>query len=137
LLLLSAQSPRNAVAAATTAGADGVVAKEGSSQQLANAIRRVVDGKQAMVAGTASQLPHDHGMELRLWTLSDREVEVLGLVAHGWSNRRIARAWQVSPATVRTHVQNLLEKLDLHSKLEAAVFAWEHGIVVGDGMARG
>ena len=137
LLLRSAQSPENAVAAATTAGADGIVAKEGSSQQLAEAIRRVANGKQVVTAARGSRPAHDHGMELRLWTLSSRELEVLGLVAHGWSNRRIARAWRVSPTTVRSHVQNLLEKLDLHSKLEAAVFAWEHGIVIGDGTARG
>jgi DNA-binding NarL/FixJ family response regulator len=137
LLLLSAPCPSNAVAAATTAGADGVVAKEGSSQQLANAIRQVVDGKRAIVAGGGSRRPHDNGMEVRLWTLSDRELEVLGLLARGWSNRRIAQAWHVSLATVRSHVQNLLEKLDLHTKLEAAAFAWEHGIVAGDGMARG
>jgi DNA-binding CsgD family transcriptional regulator len=72
-----------------------------------------------------------------VWSCGCGRCRVLRLLAHGWSNRRIAQAWQVSPSTVRSHVQNLLEKLDLHSKLEAAAFAWEHGIVADNGIARG
>jgi DNA-binding CsgD family transcriptional regulator len=51
--------------------------------------------------------------------LSDREREVLGLFAGGWSTRRIVQEWHVTPATVRTHVQNVLAKLGVHSKPEA------------------
>jgi DNA-binding CsgD family transcriptional regulator len=58
--------------------------------------------------------------------LSPREREILGLLAKGWSNRRIAEACFLSLHTVRTHVQNILVKLDMHSKLEAAAFALEH-----------
>ena len=142
VVVLAGSSP--SVAAAGLGGADGVVATDGSSRQLAAVIRRVVVGGQALVALRGSPHPHghDHGQELelellRLWTLSGREREALGLVAHGWSNRRIAHAWQVSPATVRSHVQHLLDKLDLHSKLEAAAFAWKHRIVAADAIAGG
>jgi DNA-binding NarL/FixJ family response regulator len=74
---------------------------------------------------------------LRLGILSGREREVLGLLARGWSTRRIAQDWRVAEGTVRSHVQNLLVKLDVHCKLEAVAFAWEHGIVAGDSIALG
>ena len=72
----------------------------------------------------------------RLGALSGRERELLGLLARGWSTRRIAQDWRVAESTVRSHVRNLLVKLDLHGELEAAASAWEHGVVVGDGVAR-
>jgi DNA-binding NarL/FixJ family response regulator len=59
--------------------------------------------------------------------LSPREREILRLLAKGWSNRRIAEECLLSLHTVRTHVQNLLEKLEVHSKLEAASLALEQG----------
>lgn len=87
VLLLSANPRGNTVAAAIAAGTDGVVAKGGSSRQLADAIRRVVDGERAMVAAVKPIRPaHDPSVErLRLGTLSGREREVLGLLARGWS----------------------------------------------------
>ena len=59
--------------------------------------------------------------------LSPREREILGLLAKGWSNRRIAEECFLSLHTVRTHVQNILVKLDAHSRLEAVAFVLEHG----------
>jgi DNA-binding NarL/FixJ family response regulator len=66
-----------------------------------------------------------------LWAriLSAREREVLGLLAKGWSTRRIANEWHVSVLTVRTHVQNVLTKLGVHSQLEAVAFAFQHGML--------
>jgi two-component system nitrate/nitrite response regulator NarL len=66
-------------------------------------------------------------------TLTAREREFLGLLAIGRSNRRIAEATQLSYFTVRSHMQNLLLKLGVHSQLEAVAFAVEHGIVDLDG----
>jgi DNA-binding NarL/FixJ family response regulator len=62
-------------------------------------------------------------------TLTRREWEVLGLLAAGWSNRRIAEEYLLSISTVRTHVQHVLVKLGVHSKLEAVSFAVEQGVV--------
>ena len=59
--------------------------------------------------------------------LSSREREILGLLANGLSNRRIAEECSLSLNTVRTHVQNILVKLGVDSKLEAVAFALEHG----------
>lgn len=137
VLLLSAHARGNTVAAALAVGAAGVVAKGGSSRQLTDAIRRVVDGKPAtVVVVEPPQSPrHPTVEQLRGWTLSNREREVLGLLATGWSIWRIAEQCEVSPATVRSHVQNVLVKLGVHGKLEAVAFAFEHGIVPTGGGA--
>jgi two-component system, NarL family, nitrate/nitrite response regulator NarL len=70
----------------------------------------------------------DHA-ELRLRSLSERERQVLAMLARGWSNRRIAETCLLSLNTVRTHVQNVLVKLGVHSKLEAAALAVRQGLV--------
>jgi DNA-binding NarL/FixJ family response regulator len=67
--------------------------------------------------------------DLRVRTLSNRERELLGLLASGWSNRRIAHEYFLSLNTVRTHVQSILVKLGVHSKLEAVAIAYQHGLV--------
>jgi DNA-binding NarL/FixJ family response regulator len=71
----------------------------------------------------------DHYAELLLRSLSERERQILGLLARGWSNRRIAEACFLALNTVRTHVQNVLVKLGVHSKLEAAALAARQGLV--------
>ncbi len=75
----------------------------------------------------------DPSVELRVRTLSAREREILGLLVNGHSNRRIAEECFLSLNTVRTHVQNVLVKLGVHSKLEAVAFALEHQVVPLDG----
>jgi two-component system nitrate/nitrite response regulator NarL len=62
-------------------------------------------------------------------TLTDREREVLSLLVEGASGAEMAERLNLSPHTVRTHVQNLLTKLQVHSRVEAAAFAVRHGIV--------
>lgn len=136
VLLLAAQ--RSLVAAAIASGADGLVTRDVSWRQVVDAIHVVVTGRQVMVIGNQSLgLGRDFSAgRLRLGALSGRERDLLGLLARGWSTRRIAQDWQVAEGTVRSHMQNLLIKLDVHGKLQAAAFAWEHGIVAGNGMAR-
>jgi DNA-binding NarL/FixJ family response regulator len=79
---------------------------------------------------TSIKIPsfRDPSVDLRVRTLSGREREILGLLANGWSNRRIAEECFLSLNTVRTHVQNVLVKLGVHSKLEAVAFALEHQV---------
>jgi DNA-binding NarL/FixJ family response regulator len=66
-------------------------------------------------------------------TLTPREKEVLALIADGRANREIARALQVTERTARTHVSNILAKLGLASRTQAALYAVREGITVGDG----
>jgi two-component system, NarL family, nitrate/nitrite response regulator NarL len=127
LLLLAAEARHRAVAS----GADGLVTRDVSSRQVVAAIHAAVAGQRVTVTG--GQLPElgrNASLQQRqMATLSGREREVLGLLATGHSTRRIAGDWRVAESTVRTHVQNLLGKLGVHCKLEAAALAWEHGIV--------
>ena len=133
LLVLAGQARGDPVAA-VTAAADGVLPRNSSSQQVANTIRAVVNGRPAIVMATEPPRPsHDPRVELRVRTLSNRERELLGLLANGWSNRRIAKECFLSANTVRTHVQSILVKLGVHSKLEAVAFAYQHSLVpIGD-----
>jgi DNA-binding NarL/FixJ family response regulator len=139
VLLLATQARHRVVAAAISSGADGLVTRDVSSQQVVAAIHAAVAGRRVIVMGGLPQEPgRDAGVQQRqMATLSGREREVLGLLARGRSTRRIARDWRVAESTVRTHVQNLLGKLGVHCKLEAAAFAWEHGIVDGTSLRRG
>ena len=138
VLMLSADTRRETIAEALEAGADGFLAKDASSRQVAGAIRTLVDGTGSIVAAAepASRPVRDPSVDLRVRTLSGREREILGLLANGWSNRRIADECFLSLNTVRTHVQNVLVKLGVHSKLEAVAFALEHQ-VVGAGAGAG
>jgi two-component system nitrate/nitrite response regulator NarL len=61
--------------------------------------------------------------------LTDREREVLSLLAQGHSTREIAQALSISYSTARNHIQNILHKLNVHSRLEAVAYAYEHGLV--------
>jgi DNA-binding NarL/FixJ family response regulator len=137
VLLLATDTRHRMVAAAVASGADGLVAKDACGQQVVDAIHAVVMGRRVRVRGSEPPAlgPETGVRRLRLETLSGREREVLCLLARAWSTQRIARDMRVAESTVRTHIQNLLEKLDVHCKLEAAAFAWEHGIADADGGA--
>jgi DNA-binding NarL/FixJ family response regulator len=111
-----------------------------SARELAEAIRAVAAGFRvtlaeppAAPAAAAEPAPEpperDLHAELLLRSLSDRERQILALLARGYSNRRIAEACYLSLNTVRTHVQNVLVKLGVHSKLEAAALAVRQGLV--------
>jgi DNA-binding NarL/FixJ family response regulator len=111
-----------------------------SARELAEAIRAVAAGFRvtlaeppAAPAAAAEPAPEpperDLHAELLLRSLSDRERQILALLARGYSNRRIADACYLSLNTVRTHVQNVLVKLGVHSKLEAAALAVRQGLV--------
>src|SRR5512132_944247 len=133
LLMLSADTRPDKVNALLRAGAHGFVPKDASSRQLATAIRRLVDGHVDLYAGRAHSAvrpqPRDREIDLLVSSLSPREQQILALLAAGWNNRRIADSCFLSVNTVRTHVQNVLVKLGVHSKLEAAAFAVRHGVV--------
>jgi DNA-binding CsgD family transcriptional regulator len=103
-----------------------------------DAVRKAVTVESTIVAGTepAAGRARDPIADLRIRTLTKRERELLCLLANGWSNRRIANECRLSLHTVRTRVQNILVKLGVHSKLEAAAFAFEHGLVLPERIGR-
>jgi two-component system nitrate/nitrite response regulator NarL len=117
-------------------GASGYLTKDCSMAELIDTIRGVARGDvlipPAMLGPPCRPLDWRQGHEealLRLSRLSPRERQVLALVARGKKTGDIAEALVISPETARTHVQNTLAKLGVHSRLEAASFVIEHGLV--------
>jgi DNA-binding NarL/FixJ family response regulator len=134
LMLLGEQPP--GAGGARAIGVDALLSKHVSGRQLANAVRALVEGQHHMLSCIAAAareparlLEHrrDHHGELRLGALTTRERQVLAMLASGYSNRRIAAECALSLNTVRAHVQNVLVKLGVHTRLEAAVFAVRRG----------
>jgi DNA-binding NarL/FixJ family response regulator len=126
------------VIAALRAGASGFLLKDVRAEDLVAGIRAVATGD-AIVAPSvtrrlldrfASRLPSDGGERApELDQLTDRELEVLRLVARGFSNAEIADSLVVATTTVKTHVGRVLTKLGLRDRVQAVVYAYDHGIV--------
>jgi DNA-binding NarL/FixJ family response regulator len=117
---------------AIKAGASGYLLKEISIEEVATAIRQVHDGQSLISPSMATKLltefasmikKTDTRQQVPTPRLTDREMEVLKLVAKGLANRDIARQLFISENTVKNHVRNILEKLQLHSRMEAVVYA--------------
>lgn len=130
VLIVTSFTEQRTVVPALRAGASGYVYKDVDPDALAGAIRSVYAGHvllQPEVAG-ALLAQDDRGSGTgRGSTLTEREREVLGLIADGRSNREIARALVLSEKTVKTHVSNILMKLDLSDRTQAALWAVRHG----------
>jgi DNA-binding NarL/FixJ family response regulator len=124
---------------ALQAGASGFVLKDMPRQELVAAVRAVAAGESLLAPAITRRLIHRFLAETapghqaqadpRLTRLSDREREVLQLVARGMSNAEIAQELVVSPTTVKTHVASVLHKLEVRDRVQAVVFAFEAGII--------
>jgi DNA-binding NarL/FixJ family response regulator len=118
---------------AIKAGATGYLLKEISIDEVASAVRAVHDGQSLISPAMASKLltefalmakrSNDRSEQVPTPRLTERELEVLKLVARGLNNRDIARELYISENTVKNHIRNILEKLQLHSRMEAVVYA--------------
>ncbi|MFG2221467.1 response regulator [Streptomyces sp. NPDC050161] len=131
VLVVTSFTEQRTVIPALRAGAAGYVYKDIDPEALAGAIRSVHAGHvllQPEVAGALLSQDEGNGGQGRGTSLTEREREVLGLIADGRSNREIARALVLSEKTVKTHVSNILMKLDLADRTQAALWAVRHGI---------
>lgn len=114
---------------AIEAGASGYLLKDTGARELAEAIRAVWRGEVRLHPEAAKRLVREVRTPAMRETLTPREVETLRLLAHGASNKEVARELDISELTVKVHVSNLLSKLGLKSRLQAAVFAHREGFV--------
>lgn len=131
VLIVTSFTEQRTVVPALRAGAAGYVYKDIDPEALADAIRSVHAGHvllQPEVAGALLAQDDRGSGQGRGTTLTEREREVLVLIADGRSNREIARALVLSEKTVKTHVSNILMKLDLADRTQAALWAVRHGI---------
>jgi NarL family two-component system response regulator LiaR len=120
------------VFAAVKAGAAGYLLKDVQPQELVEAIRTVHRGEALLHPAVAAKLMQEVARGERqpaAANLTERELEVLRLVAGGLSNRAIAGELVVSEKTVKTHVSNILAKLHLADRTQAAVYAIREGLV--------
>ncbi len=146
ILMLTVSENENDLSAALQAGADGYLLKTVESEQLADTILKVMDGESVISPEMMTKLvavfrtrpaspttpaasaplspppPAATASEL----LSPREREILRLIARGDSNKLIARALDIAETTVKIHVQHILRKLGLSSRVQAAVYATNH-----------
>ncbi|MEU0290242.1 response regulator transcription factor [Streptomyces sp. NPDC005908] len=131
VLIVTSFTEQRTVIPALRAGAAGYVYKDIDPDALAGAIRSVHAGHvllQAEVAGALLSQEENAPGAGRAGSLTEREREVLGLIADGRANREIARALVLSEKTVKTHVSNILMKLDLADRTQAALWAVRHGL---------
>jgi NarL family two-component system response regulator LiaR len=117
---------------AIRAGALGYLLKDASPQELIRAIRDAADGLTALNPSVARRLlaefSRDHAGEPPQESLTERETDVLRQLALGLSNEAIAKKLYISEATVRTHVSNILAKLGLDNRTQAALYALREGL---------
>ncbi|MPY64446.1 response regulator [Streptomyces spongiae] len=121
------------------AGASGFLLKDASADQLAEAVRVVAAGDALLAPGVMRRLITEFSrlrgsaprapLKERVADLTERETEVLALIAQGLSNAEIAERLVVAEQTVKTHVGRILVKLGLRDRTQAAVFAYESGLV--------
>ena len=122
---------------ALQAGAGGFLLKDAPPGQLAEAVRTIATGDALLAPAVTRRLitrylrvpPAPTAAALAADRLTERELEVLRLLAKGLSNSEIAAALHLSEATVKTHVSRVLTKLDLRDRVQAVVYAYEQGLV--------
>ena len=138
VLILSASGEQADVLEAVKAGATGYLVKSASSEELLEAVRRVAQGDTVFTPGLAglvlgefrrmSSEPETPAGE----QLTERETEILKMVATGLSYKQIAERLVLSHRTVQNHVQNTLRKLQLHNRVQLTRWAIEQGLDDGD-----
>lgn len=132
ILVLTSFSDDDMVFPAIKAGALGYLLKNASPQRLLIAIRDVHQGEPSMSSDIASklmlELQHSTDLPPTKEPLTERELQVLRLLTQGLTNHEIAESLVIGPGTVRTHVSNILAKLHLANRTQAALYAIKEGI---------
>lgn len=134
IIMLTIHKDREYLLEAMKIGADGYVLKDSDAEGLMRAIRDVKNGKTYIQPSIASLLVEDvnnidaNGGSAKIDALTKREYEVLTLIAEGLSNKEIADKLYISEKTVKNHVSNILKKLDVNDRIQAAIFAFKNNI---------
>jgi len=132
IIMLTISDDESDLFEAVRAGANGYLLKDVPGEEIADGIRAVMGGQSLISPSMAGALltefaemskRSEQATRLPAPRLTDREMQVLRLVARGMANKDIAAALFISENTVKNHVRNILEKLQLHSRMEAVVYA--------------
>jgi NarL family two-component system response regulator LiaR len=136
IIVLTSYADDSKVVPAVRAGAAAYLLKDAEPHELADAIRAVHRGEGLLHPAVTARVLQEvaRGSRSRLREiLTERELDVLGLIAHGRSNREIARDLAISEKTVKTHVSNLLAKLQVADRTQAALYAVREGLIDEEG----
>ena len=137
VVIMTAHDDERLLVEAVEAGASGFLGKDEAANEVLAAAKAAADGEVLIDPTVLTRLLHQVAREREarrefqdlLEDLTDREREILQLLAEGLRNDDIASKLFISPQTVQTHVRNILGKLRVHSKLEAVAFAVKHGAI--------
>ena len=132
ILILTSHKEEKLIQQALSAGADGYLLKEIEARELATAIRKVYGGVPVLIPEAAQilwQKAAKHGEPALGSDLTKREHEVLGLLVKGCNNQQIADLLELSRATIKLHVSNILAKLHVTGRTEAVVIALKHNLL--------
>ncbi len=132
VLILTAYGDEELVMALLKAGARGYLLKDDDPCMIIEGVRTVAQGQTYLsqtVATSVVEYIIQGGTQSPEPTLSGREIEVLKLVAQGWSNTQIAQALEISEGTVKNHLTNLYNKVGVHSRAELVVWAWQRRLL--------
>ncbi len=136
VLILSMHADEAYISQALRAGARGYLLKDSAGTELIRAVSAVAAGKSFFSPAVAKVMLDDYvqrlsdkGVDDRYELLSEREREILQLVAEGHSSKSVAELLSISPATVETHRAHILQKLDVHSTAELVLFAVRRRII--------
>jgi two-component system, NarL family, nitrate/nitrite response regulator NarL len=136
VVMLTAVNDDETILESIQAGADGYLTKDRAIEDVVNAVRAANAGEtllpRSVIVGIAQRVAaaRDRGTERRqIEPLTPRELEVLRALTEGLSTPEICERLYIAPNTLRTHVQNIMGKLRVHSKLEAVAFALRHRLV--------
>ncbi|MDA0189763.1 MAG: response regulator transcription factor [Proteobacteria bacterium] len=139
VLMLTVSEDAEDLLEALRGGASGYLLKNIETEALVDAIRRAADGESVISPQMTGKLvqgvrrpPPEARPPAEKERLSPREREIMAFLARGESNKEIARALDLAESTVKIHVQGILRKLGLSSRVQAAVYAVEHGLAGRD-----
>ncbi len=131
ILVLTTYDQDSYVLPAIQAGANGYLLKDAPREELLKAVQAVAGGQTVLSPSVAGRLV-DHARAPSRAVLSQRELEILRLVAAGTTNREIAQALFISEATVKTHLLHIFEKLDVPDRAAAVSAAYQRGLLQAD-----
>ena len=137
VVIMTAHDDEHLLVEAVEAGASGFLGKDEAAEELLSAAKAAADGEVLIDPVMLTRLLHRVALEREerrdalnlLEDLTEREKEILQLLAEGLRNDGIAAKLFISPQTVQTHIRNILGKLRVHSKLEAVAFGVRHGVI--------